>query len=171
MVRREVRPWSGELERLWAQGQPPDPFAFLETAGPCEPAAAAAVLAVDQWQRWHAGRRLPAEEYLRRCPALSGDANAALELIYGEFLVRRALGEPAQPAEYLDRFPQFAAGLREQFALFEAMHAGATSTRTHPSGPPTEPGRPGRPRPRPRPAFRPRRPPPCQSLPPARRRR
>jgi serine/threonine-protein kinase len=132
-----------ELERLWAQGQSPDPFAFLDTAGPCPPAEAAAVLAVDQWQRWHAGQRLPAEEYLRRCPALSGDAGAALEVIYGEFLIRRDLGEPAEPQEYLDRFPQFAAGLREQFALFVALDTGATGTTANTSGPPTEPGRAG----------------------------
>jgi serine/threonine-protein kinase len=129
-----------ELEQLWAQGQPPDPFAFLEAAGPCDPAAAAAVLAVDQWQRWHAGQRPAAEEYLRRCPALAGDAAAALEVIYGEFLVRRALGEPAEPQEYLDRFPQFAAGLSEQFALFGAMDTGSGGKTAHPSLPLTGPG-------------------------------
>jgi serine/threonine-protein kinase len=129
-----------ELERLWEQGQQPDPFAFLEAAGPCPPTTAAAVLAVDQWQRWHAGQRVPAEEYLRRCPGLIGDADAALEVIYGEFLVRRALGEAVGAAEYLTRFPQYAAGLREQFALFAAMDTGNTSGATaFPSRPPTCP--------------------------------
>jgi hypothetical protein len=60
-------------------------------------------------------------------------------VIYGEFLVRRALGEAVEPAEYLDRFPQFAAGLRAQFALFAAMDTGASGTTEHPSAPPTEP--------------------------------
>jgi serine/threonine-protein kinase len=129
-----------ELERLWALGQQPDPFAFLEAAGPCPDAQAAAVLAVDQWQRWHAGQRLPAEEYLRRCPVLTGDSDAALEVIYGEFLVRRDLGEPVEPAEYLARFPQFAAGLREQFSLFAAMDPSSATLRTaSPSRPPTWP--------------------------------
>jgi WD40 repeat protein len=109
------------LEQLWQQGEQPDPCAFLAARGICAPAQVAAVLACDQWQRWHAGQRVPAEDYLRRCPDLAGDADAALELIYGEFLVRQALGEQPGPAEYLDRFPGFAAGLREQFVLFQAL--------------------------------------------------
>ena len=98
-----------------------DPFAFLEAAGPCPPPLAAPVLALDQWQRWHTAQRVPAEEYLRRCPALADDPEAVLEVIYGEFLVRQALGEEPAAAEYLERFPRFAAALREQFQLFQAL--------------------------------------------------
>jgi WD40 repeat protein/tRNA A-37 threonylcarbamoyl transferase component Bud32 len=115
------------LEELWQQGEQPDPCAFLAARGICAPAQVAAVLACDQWQRWHAGQRVPAEDYLRRCPDLAADADAALELIYGEFLVRQALGEKPPQAEYLDRFPAFAPGLREQFALYQALEMpGAT---------------------------------------------
>jgi tetratricopeptide (TPR) repeat protein/tRNA A-37 threonylcarbamoyl transferase component Bud32 len=110
-----------QLERLWEQGQQPDPFAFLESAGPAQPADVAAVLALDQWQRWHAGQRVPAEEYLGRCPTLAANPDSAVEVIYGEFLVRQALGEGPAAAEYLERFPQFAASLREQFELFQAL--------------------------------------------------
>jgi WD40 repeat protein len=109
------------LEQLWQQGQQPDPYAFIAANGPRSPVEVAAVLACDQWQRWHAGQRVPAEEYLGRCPDLATDAGAALELIYGEFLVRQALGEQPEQAEYLDRFPALADGLREQFALFQAL--------------------------------------------------
>lgn len=109
------------LERLWQQGQRPDPFQFLAKSGPCTPDVAAAVLAHDQWQRWHVGQRVPAEEYLRRWPALVTAPKAALDVIYGEFLVRQALGEQPPTAEYLARFPQFAASLREQFALFQVL--------------------------------------------------
>jgi serine/threonine-protein kinase len=138
---REPSP-SRELERLWERGEQPDPFAFLEAAGPCPPLAAAAVLAVDQWRRWHAGQRVWAEEYLRRCPAVAAHPGAALEVVYGEFLIRRELGETPQPTEYYDRFPHLAAGLREQFALGQALDTGGPPERTqdlpasltHPAG-------------------------------------
>jgi tRNA A-37 threonylcarbamoyl transferase component Bud32 len=109
------------LERLWQAGQQPDPLAYLQAAGPCAPALVAAVLAVDQWQRWHGGQPVAAEEYLRRCPVVAEHADAAVEVIYGEFLVRHALGEQPTQGEYLERFPQFAAGLRVHFGLFEAL--------------------------------------------------
>jgi tetratricopeptide (TPR) repeat protein len=110
------------LEQLWKKGEQPDAFALLAAAGPCGPECVAAVLVVDQWQRWRAGQRVPAEDYLRRSPTLADHPNAALEVIYGEFLVRQELGEQPTQQEYLDRFPQFAAGLREQFAMFQALN-------------------------------------------------
>jgi serine/threonine-protein kinase len=131
------------LEQLWKQGRQPDPVAFLDTAGPCRPAEAAAVLAHDQWQRWHAGQRVPAEDYLRRCPAVAADPDAAVEIIYGEFLVRQDLGEQPAPAEYLDRFPKHAAGLRAQFELFQALDGGGSSVvTTLPAAPPSPVGGP-----------------------------
>ena len=41
----------GELERLWQQGERPDPLALLAARGPRPPAEAAALLAADQWLR------------------------------------------------------------------------------------------------------------------------
>jgi hypothetical protein len=129
-----------ELERRWERGERPDVFAFLEAAGPLPPAEAAGVLALDQWRRWHAGERVPAEEYLRRCPALADDPGAALEIVYGEFLVRQALGDRSEPAEYLGRFPQLADALRDQFALGRALDpGGAPESTAHLPASPTEP--------------------------------
>jgi serine/threonine-protein kinase len=135
------------LEQLWHKGQQPDPFAFIDRAGPCPPGVAAAVLAVDQWHRWRAGQRLPAEDYLGRCPAVAGDTDAALELIYGEFLVRQALGERPAAAEYLDRFPGFAACLRVQFEFLQTLQSGGDAAGngssalppSRPHGPPLPP--------------------------------
>ena len=64
---------------------------------------------------------MPAEDYLRRWPVLGSDMSAGLEIIYGEFMVRHALGEKPAQGEFLNRFPRFAARLGEQFALFEAL--------------------------------------------------
>jgi serine/threonine-protein kinase len=112
------------LEQLWQEGEQPDPFAFLRSAGPCPPAVVAAVLGLDQCQRWHAGERLPAEEYLRRCPDLAADPDAALELVYGEFLARQAVGERPAPAEYLDRFPDLADRFRARVSRVDGAAAG-----------------------------------------------
>ena len=93
------------LWNLWKLGQRPDVKQFLAQAGPLSGTQLAAVLRVDQAERWHAGERVPVESYLMRFPAVS---ELALELIYGECLVREELGETLSLAEYQQRFPQFA---------------------------------------------------------------
>jgi WD40 repeat protein/serine/threonine protein kinase len=107
---------------LWQKGQPPDPDAFLNAAGLRVPAEIAEVLAIDQWQRWHAGQRLPAEDYLARYPAIAADQAAALALVFGEFLVREELGETPTVTEYLARFPQYAEALRQQIGFHAALN-------------------------------------------------
>src|SRR2546426_148990 len=76
---------------LWHQGQRPDVQQFLAGFGDLSLAQLVAVLAVDQRQRWQRGERVPAERYLQLHPSLQADAEIALEVIYGEFLVREQL--------------------------------------------------------------------------------
>jgi len=121
------------LAQLGRQGGAPDPSPFLDAHGPCSAEEAAAALTFDLWQRWHAGQRIPAEEYLRRYPVLASSATAALDVIYGEFCARQDLGEQPAPAEYLERFPRFADGLRAQFAVHQALEADAAQE----GGPPS----------------------------------
>jgi serine/threonine-protein kinase len=123
------------LELLWEQGQQPDPDLLLQTAGIIAPPVVAEVLAADQWQRWHAGQRLPVEDYFARHPTLAADLVAALVLIYGEFVVREECGEQPDPEDYLHRFPQWTEELRRQLHVHQAIaaagatvHEGATST-------------------------------------------
>src|SRR6266540_764529 len=85
----------------------------------------AAVLCIEQRQCWRAGERVPAEDYLRRYPALGADPEQAVDLVYGEFLLRERLGERPDPEEYLRRFPAYADLLREQINLHRAMGAAA----------------------------------------------
>ncbi len=75
----------------------------------------------DQVKRWRAGQRVPAESYLARHPTLRGSAESALELIYGEFLLREELGESPQLEEFDWRFPRFAARLKKQLDLHGAL--------------------------------------------------
>ena len=117
-----------KLEQLWQQGSPPDPIVFLQEAGvDLRAPATVAVLSADQWQRWQAGQRVAAEDYLRRCPELGNSPDAAVDLIYGEFLIRDERGESPTQQEFLDRFPQYAGRLRSQFAMFEAMREASTA--------------------------------------------
>jgi tRNA A-37 threonylcarbamoyl transferase component Bud32 len=106
---------------LWQQGPPPDLAGFLERVGPLPPLDLAAVLRVDQRQRWLVGERPTAESYLRDHPGAGADGEAALDLIYGEFLLREELGEAPVLAEYLRRFPEHAAPLRIQVGFHEAL--------------------------------------------------
>jgi hypothetical protein len=111
------------LSQRWRQGERPDVDAFLTEAGPLLPAEVAAVLRVDQRQRWQAGERVPAEDYLRRHPAVAASAEAVVDLVYGEFLLRERLGERPDPDEYRRRFPAYADTLQAQVELHRAVAA------------------------------------------------
>jgi serine/threonine-protein kinase len=110
-----------QLESLWEQGQRPDPDTLLHAAGISSPHEVAAVLAADQWQRWQAGQRVPAEDYFARHPAVAADPAAALVLVYGEFFLREQRGETPTPEQYLARFPRCAEGLRRQLDFHAAL--------------------------------------------------
>jgi WD40 repeat protein len=115
------------LGQLWRQGRRPDVDAFLAEAGPRPPADLAVVLRVDQRERWQAGERVPAESYLQRYPQVRVSAEAAVDLVYGEFLLRERHGERPSVEEYRQRFPEHADTLRAQIELHRAMAADAGS--------------------------------------------
>ena len=68
------------LWQLWRQGQQPDVLAFLAHAGDLKPEQVAAVLLVDQRERWRLGERVPAENYLDLFPHLQDDFEYGLGL-------------------------------------------------------------------------------------------
>src|SRR5262249_4725745 len=114
------------FEQLGRRGQRPDVDAFLAQEGPLPPEQVAAVLRVDQRQRWQSGQRVPAEDYLRRFRAVAADPHAAVDLIFHEFLVREGLDDRPDPADYLRRFPNYAAVLGPQLELHRALAAAPT---------------------------------------------
>jgi WD40 repeat protein len=138
------------LLRLWRSGERPDVWDFLARTGPLPLDEVVAVLAVDQQQRWQQGERPLAEGYLEKRPDLCAETESALELIYGEFLLRERLGEAPQPEEYERRFPAFAARLKEQFQCRQALgtfplDTGATAEQLAGDSPSESPGAPGGP--------------------------
>jgi tetratricopeptide (TPR) repeat protein/tRNA A-37 threonylcarbamoyl transferase component Bud32 len=82
----------------------------------------------EQRSAWDSGDRPSAEGYLDRYPDLRDDAEAAVDLIYHEFLIRRSLGESPDPAEFVARFPDWSDALLGQFAVDEAMQTASRST-------------------------------------------
>ncbi len=100
-----------------------------------EPPGGVAAALRDQSKRWQRGEPLPAEEYLRRHPGLAADAEAALDLIYHEVLLRERGGEAPELEEYLRRFPHLAGPLRFQFEVHQAAR-GDDLPKTRPCQPP-----------------------------------
>jgi tetratricopeptide (TPR) repeat protein/predicted Ser/Thr protein kinase len=113
-------------ERLWDAGRP-DLGVFLADAGTLAVGDLAEVLRADQRARWRAGERVPAEDYLRRLPGEPPDPEAAVDLIFQEYLLRERLGEKPDAAEFVNRFPAHAPMLRDQIALHSALARSADS--------------------------------------------
>jgi len=140
------------LTQLWRKGRRPDIREFLDRAGELQPEQVVALLCVDQWQRWHAGERVPAETYLDLRPELlHADPEAAFDIIYGEFLVREELGEAPSPDEYGSRFPEFVPQIRRQVEVHRTLQESeplepGDRDRTRPPAPlegrPVRPGEP-----------------------------
>ncbi|MFO0842802.1 MAG: serine/threonine-protein kinase [Gemmataceae bacterium] len=100
---------------------------------------------LDQCVRWRRGERVLAEIYLAEHPGLRADAEAALDLIGNEMLLRREKGERVELEEYLRRFPEWASQIRDQFEVERAIEgtaAGATWSPEAETGPEIDPGLP-----------------------------
>lgn len=113
---------------LWQSGRRPELREFLDDAGPLTADQLLAVVRLDQQQRWQAGDRIAAEDYFRLCPLLDAYSENAILVVYGEFLLRKQLGERPEPDEYLRRFPRYCRQLRLQFDLYRALQDEASSS-------------------------------------------
>jgi serine/threonine-protein kinase len=81
----------------------------------------ALALRLEQARRWRNHERAPAEEYLARDAELSANPEYALEIVYGELLLREEEGERLQVEEFQQRFPQFASQVRRLFDVHRAV--------------------------------------------------
>jgi eukaryotic-like serine/threonine-protein kinase len=78
-------------------------------------------LCLDQRRRWREEEAVRVETYLAQHPALHGDADALLDLIYNEIVLREEAGEQPRLDDYLGRFPRFEAQLRQLFEVHSAI--------------------------------------------------
>jgi serine/threonine-protein kinase len=113
-----------QLSELWRRAAAPDLTTFLDQAGPLSAEQLAAVLCVDQRQRWLRGERPLVEDYLRLYTARHNEPEFALDLLFGEFRLRRLLGETPSLEEYQRRFPDLAEQLALQVKLTDAFASG-----------------------------------------------
>jgi serine/threonine protein kinase/predicted Zn-dependent protease len=74
-------------------------------------------LRADQQQRWQRGERVRVATYLEHLPELRGDDEMLLDLVYGEIVLRRQLGQMPQLEEYLPLLPRCARQLASRFAF------------------------------------------------------
>src|SRR4051794_4536483 len=109
------------FRHLCRQGRRPDVRGFLDRQGTLTPPEIASILRIDQLERWEAGDRVAARDYLRSFEALRDDPEAALEVVYGEYLLREERGESPTLEEYLADYPELADRLRMQVELHRAL--------------------------------------------------
>src|SRR5262245_41910657 len=77
-----------ELLALWKGGLPPDLPQFLRRLGPLEPVTLSELLRIDLRQRWNTPHRRLADQYLEMYPSVTVDPEAAIDLIYAEYLLQ-----------------------------------------------------------------------------------
>jgi tetratricopeptide (TPR) repeat protein/tRNA A-37 threonylcarbamoyl transferase component Bud32 len=70
---------------------------------------------------WGRGESVRVEEYLDSHPELADDAEAVLDLIYHEVLLRTRRGEAPALDEYVSRFPHLELPLRDQFDVHDGL--------------------------------------------------
>jgi tRNA A-37 threonylcarbamoyl transferase component Bud32 len=85
--------------------------------GECTLTELVTVLRVEQKDRWQRGDKILVEAYFQQYPQLQADQEAALDLIYSEFVLREQLGDQPQVTEYVQRFPHYGPSLRALLAL------------------------------------------------------
>lgn len=108
--------WFGHLLRTRTQANVRQ---FISQVGELTDDEVAAVLCMDQLQRWQIGERVMAEEYMRSEYRLT--IETATDLAYQEFLLREQWGERPSVEEYRQRFPQLANLLCMQIELHLAI--------------------------------------------------
>ena len=91
--------------------------------------------APDQRQRWLRGQRPEVEGYIALHGSYHPGADPAIDLVFGEFMARRELGESPNLEEYCQRFPDLAEQLRLHVGLDNALETvrpeGETRLRDH----------------------------------------
>lgn len=112
-----ARRWLGR----WREGKADDVSAFLHDEGELSLGQVVAVLLVELRERRQSGECVRAETLLERFPHLADQSEYVVELIYGEYLLRRELGEDVNLTEYQERFPTYAEALALQIGLNRAL--------------------------------------------------
>ena len=109
-----------EVRQCWRRGEPPDLEEMLRRHPGASCQELATAIRLDQSEHWRQGRKIGAAEYLARF-ASRLDREAAIDVIYADFLLREGYGENPQIEAFQQSFPQYADVLREQIGLHQAF--------------------------------------------------
>src|SRR5262249_17905570 len=120
------------FEQLCAKGHAPDLAVFVQEFGPLSPSVLAAVVRMDQRRRWKSGpggdptaidpvAPVAVEGYFKQFPELGSDTEIAIDLIFNEYMIRNQAGQKPEMDDYLRRFPDHAATLKDQIDLYRAL--------------------------------------------------
>src|SRR4249919_3773690 len=90
----------------------------------------------DLERRLGAGEDVRAEAIFESHPDLGLSGDAALEIIYTEFVVREELGQRPARDDFCTRFPQWREGLEQLFQIHGAVGAGSALLASNQSGTP-----------------------------------
>src|SRR4051794_27719257 len=103
-----------------ADTPPPDVFAFLKAHADVPPRECADILLIDQYHRSQKGAVVPVETYLREFPAVAGDPELKLDLVFSELRNHaKARGGTPELAQFVARFPDLGDELIRQFEVAE----------------------------------------------------
>jgi hypothetical protein len=127
-----------QYRRLWRASRPPDLKAFVAEHPTLSLDDLLDLVEIDRTERWRRSDRVKAERYLKDFPALRADKEATFVVIYGEYFMRKDLGETPSLMDFIARFPTYAHRLRDQVHLHEALEHGHTPLGG--PGPPDIPG-------------------------------
>src|SRR5208337_267098 len=97
--------WVAELNRSWGDDRLAALVEQLPAAGSLRRAALIELVLADMQQRWQRGHQLKTEVYLKIYPELGTPAEAPVELIQAEWVLRHQHGAPADLDDFLRRFP------------------------------------------------------------------
>ncbi len=82
------------------------------------------------WQDWFLGTRNSLDQLIQENPQLLEQHEDLADLVYAEYWLRKQLDDSVSETEYLDRFPQIAELLREQFVVGEKVLSGQEERRS-----------------------------------------
>ncbi len=109
-----------EFESQWECGTPPKLTDFISSYGTQVPAQVAELAIVDLRNRWHLPTRKFAADYLHELPQLASDPQAAIELIYAEYLLWQQQPQGFDRSVFFSRYANYSSSLD---AICEDRHA------------------------------------------------
>ncbi len=116
-----------EWRAAWDSGHPPRLDQIARDVAEMPRTFLVELLLFDQKRRWSQGDQVPVEQYVKLVPVLAADSQSRVDLISGEVIVRRSLGQSVNWDELVSRFPADEPAIRQQ-AMVHTDRAGKDPT-------------------------------------------